>query len=133
MGNPYAHIARGNWCVQNSVMKYYFEDDLRKNPLSFKKLAAMVDKSDPARKTEEHAFATWCAGEIDRMNGSEVVFPDGMQGFRSWMRAEFTSGGIPKAQLEGVWRLPFPEEMWRIYRVQMMARHNLSKLPLPWF
>ena len=74
---------------------------------------------------------------ISEMNGGPISYGDGYISFTDWLAYEFsTNGCFGTPAWDEKWKpvgmlLPFPEELWQIYRVQLMARYNLRELPYP--
>ncbi len=74
---------------------------------------------------------------IEEMNGGPVSYGDGYISFVDWLVYEFsTNGCFGTLVWDEKWKLadmllPFPDELWQIYRVHVMARYNLRELPSP--
>lgn len=74
---------------------------------------------------------------IEEANGGPISYGDGCISFEDWMLYEFSMDGvIGTLVLDEKWEghdllLAFPDELWQIYRVQVMARYNLRNLPYP--
>lgn len=74
---------------------------------------------------------------MSEMGGGPISYGDGYISFTDWLAYEFsTNGCFGTLEWDEKWKpfdmlLPFPDELWQIYRVHVMARYNLRGLPHP--
>jgi hypothetical protein len=116
------------FCIRNGSMRYWFENDGRPRITrhEFRQINGLPKDAKIVKKFCDH-----CDKASLLANGSPIILPRGMDSFRQWMHLEFTNEGVPYIISEetGKWLMPDPDEIWAIYRIRMMARYNVSKLP----
>lgn len=148
MRNPYAHMhvheistpffstpdmkhrISTNWCLENYTLRYFFVPDGRDRV----ELSSIMPKSF-RNKDPWGELADYFVSQLQKMSGKPVPQCNGIFPFRAWLRSEMSQHGPIRAGLldkRGVSRgnyAPWADELWQVYRVKMLAKYNLKKLP----
>jgi hypothetical protein len=77
------------------------------------------------------AFALYASESIKLIHGADTSYGSGVQPFLDWLIGELRTNGFMGWISGDKMYVPFPDELWAIYRVQIMARYNLTGLPHP--
>ncbi len=76
-------------------------------------------------------FALYCNAVMVSEHGGVTSYGGNVEPFLKWLVKETMAGGFLGWMHENKLYVPFPDEMWQIYRVHVMARYNLRELPSP--
>lgn len=126
----------GKECVENDRLRYWFTmQDPRRKRLTGR---YFVEKYEGfSNKTAPGILARWHVEMIEKRNGGKIRYPDGMTMFPHWIESEYNKFGplFCHTLLEDhpTALLAHPDEVWAIYRVQMMAKSGKMELDLPFF
>lgn len=111
--------------------RFFFVPDHRKERIALHDVLRKGGGSNDIIGT----VAKYFCSEIVSMSGVPIPNCNGMIGFGLWLRFEFNENGIMRAGMLDKYGnvkgngLPFPDEIWAIYRTMMLAKYNLKSLP----